>query len=131
MMHERRLRPWKRRLPPSWSPHLSRLNKYNELQDSVWRLEGSLKKERNQSTSHLTELESARSKCGELEGKIERLEKRITELDGEGMAAINELARPATKVGYCMAFQHFGSCLSEVPAEKKLDSLPRPHDDIV
>ncbi|GAB2272805.1 hypothetical protein Dimus_007625 [Dionaea muscipula] len=57
--------------------HTELTSKYNELQDSVWRLEGSLKKERNQSTSHLTELESARSKCGELEGKIDRLEKRI------------------------------------------------------
>ncbi|GAB2303262.1 hypothetical protein Dimus_037257 [Dionaea muscipula] len=48
----------------------------------------------------------------------------------EGMAAISELARPATKAGYSMAFQHFGSYLSEVPADKKWDGLPWPHDDI-
>ncbi|GAB2287676.1 hypothetical protein Dimus_022043 [Dionaea muscipula] len=121
--------------------------KYNELQYSVRRLEGSLKKERNQSISRLTELESALSKCGELEGKIERLEKRIAELEQqhpssmdemidrwqtseEGMAAISELARPATKAGYSMAFQHFDSYLSEVPADKKRGGLPWLHDDI-
>ncbi|GAB2272783.1 hypothetical protein Dimus_007602 [Dionaea muscipula] len=129
------------------SLHTELTSKYNELQDSVRRLEGSLKKERNQSTSRLTELESARSKCEELEGKIERLERRIAELEQqhpssmdemidrwqtseEGMAAISELARPATKAGYSMAFQHFGSYLSEVPADKKWDGLPWPHDDI-
>ncbi|GAB2272733.1 hypothetical protein Dimus_007553 [Dionaea muscipula] len=122
-------------------------HKYNESQDSVLRLEGSLKKERNQSTSCLTELKSAQGKCGELERKIERLEKRIAELEQqhpsstdemidrwqvseEGMAAITELARPATKVGCNMAFQHFSSYLSEVPADKKWDGLPWPHDDI-
>ncbi|GAB2286513.1 hypothetical protein Dimus_020912 [Dionaea muscipula] len=108
---------------------------------------GSLKKERNRSTSRLTELESARSKCEELEGKIERLERRIAELEQqhpssmdemidrwqtseEGMAAISELARPATKARYSMTFQHFDSYLSEVPADKKWDGLPWPHDDI-
>ncbi|GAB2278249.1 hypothetical protein Dimus_012940 [Dionaea muscipula] len=122
-------------------------NKYNESQDSVRRLEGGLKKEKNQSTSHLTTLENAQSKCGELERKIERLEKRISELEQqrpssmdemidlwqaseEGMATITELARPSTKVGYNMAFQHFASYLSEVPADKKWDGLPWPHDDI-
>ncbi|GAB2288170.1 hypothetical protein Dimus_022512 [Dionaea muscipula] len=127
--------------------HKEFTHKYNELQDSVWRLEGSLKKERNQSTSCLTELESAQSKYGELERKIERLEKKIAELeqqrpssmdemidlrgaDEEGMAAITELARPFTKAGYNMAFQHFGSYLSEVPVEKKWDGLPWPHYDI-
>ncbi|GAB2273326.1 hypothetical protein Dimus_008125 [Dionaea muscipula] len=55
--------------------------KYNESQDSVRRLEGSLKKEKNQSTSRLRALENAQSKCGELEQKIERLEKRIAELE--------------------------------------------------
>ncbi|GAB2292403.1 hypothetical protein Dimus_026644, partial [Dionaea muscipula] len=92
-------------------------------------------------------LESAWIKCEELEGKIERLERRIAELEQqhpssmdemidrwqtseEGMAAISELARPATKAGYSMAFQHFGSYLSEVPADKKWDGLPWPHDDI-
>ncbi|GAB2294221.1 hypothetical protein Dimus_028439 [Dionaea muscipula] len=129
------------------SLHTELTCKYNELQDCVRRLEGSLKKERNQSTSRLTELESARSKCKELEGKIERLERRIAELEQqhpssmdemidrwqtseEGMAAISELARPATKAGYSMAFQHFGSYLSEVLADKKWDGLPWPHDDI-
>ncbi|GAB2278014.1 hypothetical protein Dimus_012713 [Dionaea muscipula] len=127
--------------------HKELTHKYNELQDSVRRLEGSLKKERNQSTCRLTELESAQGKCGELERKIERLEKRIAELEQphpfsmdemidrwqvseEGMTAITELARPATKAGYNMAFQHFGSYLSEVPADKKWDGLPWPHDDI-
>ncbi|GAB2271099.1 hypothetical protein Dimus_005947 [Dionaea muscipula] len=95
--------------------------KYNESQDSVRRLEGSLKKERNQSTSRLTELESAQRKCGELERKIQ---------SEEGMATITELARPFTKAGYNMAFQHFGSYLSKVPANKKWDGLPWPHDDI-
>ncbi|GAB2288267.1 hypothetical protein Dimus_022607 [Dionaea muscipula] len=103
------------------SLHTELTSKYNELQDSVQRLEGSLKTKRNQSTSHLKELESARSKCEELEGKIE---------SEEGMAAISELTRPATKVGYSMAFQHFGSYLSEVPIDKKWDGLPWPHDDI-
>ncbi|GAB2283412.1 hypothetical protein Dimus_017927 [Dionaea muscipula] len=101
------------------SLHTELTNKYNELQDS----------------------------CEELEGKIERLERRIAELEQqhpssmdemidrwqtseEGMAAISELARPATKDGYSMAFQHFGSYLSEVPADKKWDGLPWPHDDI-
>ncbi|GAB2283084.1 hypothetical protein Dimus_017616 [Dionaea muscipula] len=127
--------------------HKELTHKYNELQDSVRRLEGSLKKERNQSTSRLTELKSAQGKCGELERKIERLEKRIAELEQqhpssmdemidrwqvseEGMAAITELARPATKAKYNMAFQHFGSYLSEVPADKKWDGLPWTHDDI-
>ncbi|GAB2289981.1 hypothetical protein Dimus_024278 [Dionaea muscipula] len=117
------------------SLHTELTSKYNKLQDSVRRLEGSLKKERNQSTSRLTELEIARSKREELEGKIKRLERRIVKLEQqhpssmdemidrwqtseEGMAAISELARPATKVGYSMAFQH-GSYLSEVPADKK------------
>ncbi|GAB2289987.1 hypothetical protein Dimus_024284 [Dionaea muscipula] len=92
-------------------------------------------------------LESARGKCEELEGKIERLERRIAKLEQqdpssmdemidrwqvseEGMAAISELSRPTTKAGYNMAFQHFGSYLSEVPADKKWDGLPWPHDDI-
>ncbi|GAB2299040.1 hypothetical protein Dimus_033114 [Dionaea muscipula] len=127
--------------------HKELTHKYNELHDSVRCLEGILKKERNQSTSHLTELESAQGKCGELERKIERLEKRIAELEQqhpssmdeminrwqvseEGMTAITELARPATKAGYNMAFQHFGSYLSEVPADKKWDGLLWPHDDI-
>ncbi|GAB2278146.1 hypothetical protein Dimus_012842 [Dionaea muscipula] len=127
--------------------HKELAHKYNESQDTVRRLEGSLKKERNQSTSRLTELESAQSKCGELEQKIERLEKKIAELEQqrpssmdemidlwqaseEGMVAITELARPSTKAGYNMAFQHFGSYLSEVPADKKWDGLPWPHDDI-
>ncbi|GAB2268499.1 hypothetical protein Dimus_003456 [Dionaea muscipula] len=48
----------------------------------------------------------------------------------EGMAAITELARPSTKAWYNIAFQHFGSYLSEVPADKKWDGLPWPHDDI-
>ncbi|GAB2294576.1 hypothetical protein Dimus_028779 [Dionaea muscipula] len=52
--------------------HTELTTKYDEAQDSVWRLEGSLKKERNQSTSRLTELESAQRKCRELERKIER-----------------------------------------------------------
>ncbi|GAB2303786.1 hypothetical protein Dimus_037765 [Dionaea muscipula] len=84
-------------------------------------------------TSNLTELESAQSKCEELEGKIERLERRIAELEQqhptsmdemidrwqtseEGMAAISELARPATKAGST--------------ADKKWDGLHWPHDDI-
>ncbi|GAB2278661.1 hypothetical protein Dimus_013337 [Dionaea muscipula] len=129
------------------SLHTELTSKHNECRDYVRRLEGSLKKERNQSTSRLTELESARSKCKELEGKIERLERRIAELEQqhpssmgemierwqtseEGMAAISELARPATKAGYSMTFQHFGSYLFEVPADKKWDGLPWPHDDI-
>ncbi|GAB2278609.1 hypothetical protein Dimus_013288 [Dionaea muscipula] len=126
--------------------HTELTTKYNELQDSVRHLVGSLKKERNQSTSHLTELESAQGKCEELERKIERLEKRIAELEQqhpssldemidrwqvseEGMAAIAELARPATKAGYNMAFQYFGSYLSEVPADKKWYGPSWPHDD--
>ncbi|GAB2290383.1 hypothetical protein Dimus_024662 [Dionaea muscipula] len=88
------------------SLHTELTSKYKELQDSVRRLEGSLKKERNQSTS------------------------RLAETSEEGMAAISELACPATKAGYSMAFQHFGSYLSEVPADKKWDGLPWPHDDI-
>ncbi|GAB2299135.1 hypothetical protein Dimus_033207 [Dionaea muscipula] len=48
----------------------------------------------------------------------------------EGMAVITELTRPSTKAGYDMAFQHFASYLSEVPADKKWDGLPWPHDDI-
>ncbi|GAB2267979.1 hypothetical protein Dimus_002956 [Dionaea muscipula] len=105
-------------------------SKYNELQDSVRCLEESLKKERNKSTSRLTDLESAQGKCEELEGKIERLERRIRRASEEGIAAYSELARPATKVGYSMAFHHFGSYLSEVPADKKWDGLPWLHDDI-
>ncbi|GAB2286285.1 hypothetical protein Dimus_020702, partial [Dionaea muscipula] len=42
----------------------------------------------------------------------------------EGMTAITELARPSTKAGYNMAFQHFGSYLSKVLADKKWDGLP-------
>ncbi|GAB2292760.1 hypothetical protein Dimus_026996 [Dionaea muscipula] len=127
--------------------HKESTAKYNESQDSVRRLEGSLKKERNQSTSRLIELESAQSKCGELERKIERLEKKITALEQqrpssmdemidlwqaseEGMAVITELARPSTKARYNMAFHHFDSYLSEVSADKKWDGLPWPHDDI-
>ncbi|GAB2292176.1 hypothetical protein Dimus_026427 [Dionaea muscipula] len=71
--------------------HTELTSKYNELQDFVRRLEGSLKKERNQSTSRLTELESARSKCGELEGKIERLEKRIAELEQQHSSSMDEM----------------------------------------
>ncbi|GAB2287987.1 hypothetical protein Dimus_022335 [Dionaea muscipula] len=116
--------------------HKELTNKYTESVDSVWRLEGSLKKEKYQLTSRLTALEKAQSKCEEIERKIERLEKRITELEQqrsssmdemidlwqaseEGKAAITELARPSTKTGYNMAFQHFASYLSEVPADKK------------
>ncbi|GAB2299455.1 hypothetical protein Dimus_033523 [Dionaea muscipula] len=101
--------------------HKELTNNYNESQDFVWRLEGSLKKEKNQSTSHLTALEKAQSRCEELERKIERLEKRITELEQqrpssmdemvdlwqvseEGKAAIAELSRPSTKAGYNMAY---------------------------
>ncbi|GAB2283337.1 hypothetical protein Dimus_017854 [Dionaea muscipula] len=90
--------------------HKELTNKYNESQDS--------------------------SKCGELERNIERLEKKIAELEQqrpssmdkmidlwqaskEGMAAIIELAHLSTKAGYNM-----------VPAEKKWDGLPWPHDDI-
>ncbi|GAB2276599.1 hypothetical protein Dimus_011316 [Dionaea muscipula] len=61
--------------------HTELTTKYNESQYSVRCLEGSLKKERNRSTSRLMELESAQGKCGELERKIERLEKRIAELE--------------------------------------------------
>ncbi|GAB2286526.1 hypothetical protein Dimus_020924 [Dionaea muscipula] len=127
--------------------HKELTNKYNESEDSVRRLEGSLKKEKNQSTSRLTALEKAQSRCEELERKIERLEKRIAELEQqrpsfmdemidlwqaseEGQASITELARPSTKAGYNMAFQHFSSYLSEVPADKKWDGLPWSHDDI-
>ncbi|GAB2281664.1 hypothetical protein Dimus_016235 [Dionaea muscipula] len=127
--------------------HTELTTKYNKAQDVVRRLEGSLKKEWNQSTSRLTELKSAQSKYRELEGKIKRLEKKITELEQqrpssmnemidlwqaskEGMAAVTELARPSTKARYYMAFQHFGSYLSGVPADKKWDGLPWPHDDI-
>ncbi|GAB2298037.1 hypothetical protein Dimus_032115 [Dionaea muscipula] len=127
--------------------HKELTHKYNKSQDSMLRLEGSLKEERKQSTSRLTELESAQGKCGELERKIERLEKRIAKLEQqhpssmdemidrwqvskEGMGAITELARPATKAGYNMTFKHFGSYLSEVPADKKWDGLPWPHDEI-
>ncbi|GAB2272661.1 hypothetical protein Dimus_007485 [Dionaea muscipula] len=42
--------------------HKELTNKYNESQDSVRHLEGSLKKEKNQSTSRLTALENAQSK---------------------------------------------------------------------
>ncbi|GAB2271355.1 hypothetical protein Dimus_006196 [Dionaea muscipula] len=116
--------------------------------DLNWNLvQGSLKKEKNQSTSHLTALEKAQSMCEELERKIERLEKRISELEEqrpsstdemidlwhaseEGMVAITELARPSTKAGYNMTFQHFASYLSEVHADKKSDDIPWSHDDI-
>ncbi|GAB2266357.1 hypothetical protein Dimus_001366 [Dionaea muscipula] len=127
--------------------HTELTNNYNASQDSVQRLEGSLKKAENQSTSRLTALEKAQSRCEELERKIERLEKRITKLEQqhpssmdemvdlwqaseEGKAAIVELSRPSTKAGYSMAYQHFASYLSEVPADKKWDGLPWPHDDI-
>ncbi|GAB2265913.1 hypothetical protein Dimus_000945 [Dionaea muscipula] len=94
---------------------------YNASQDFVQRLEDSLKKAENQSTSRLTALEKAQSRCEELERKIE---------SEEGKAAIIELARPSSKAGYNMAYQHFASYLSEVPADKKWDGLPRSHDDI-
>ncbi|GAB2278564.1 hypothetical protein Dimus_013241 [Dionaea muscipula] len=101
--------------------HKELTNKYNESEDSVRRLEGSLKKEKNQSTSRLTALEKAQRWCEELERKIERLEKTIAELEQqcpssmdemidlwqaseEGQAAITEPARPSTKAGYNMAF---------------------------
>ncbi|GAB2297406.1 hypothetical protein Dimus_031511 [Dionaea muscipula] len=127
--------------------HRELSDKYDASQDSVRRLEGSLKKSKNQSTSRLTALKKTESKCEELERKIERLEKRINELEQqrpasmdevvdlwqaseEGIAAIVELSRPSTKAGYNMAWQHFGSYLSEIPAEKKWDVLPWPHNDI-
>ncbi|GAB2292992.1 hypothetical protein Dimus_027215 [Dionaea muscipula] len=127
--------------------HKKLTNNYNESQDSVQRLEGRLKKEKNQSTSRLTALAKAQSRWEELERKIEKLEKRITELEQqcpssmdemvdlwqaseEGKAAIAELSRPSTKTGYNMAYQHFASYLSEVPADKKWDGLPWSHDDI-
>ncbi|GAB2282012.1 hypothetical protein Dimus_016575 [Dionaea muscipula] len=91
--------------------------------------------------------ESALGKCEEPEGKIERSERRIAELEQQHPSSMDEMIdrqcqskrgwppspsspRPATKVGYSMAFQRFRSYLSEVPADKKLDGLPRPHDDI-
>ncbi|GAB2286154.1 hypothetical protein Dimus_020579 [Dionaea muscipula] len=120
--------------------HKELTNNYNESQDSVRCLDGSLKKEKNQSTSRLTALEKVQSRCEELERKIERLEKMITELkqhrpsmdemvdlwqaSEEGKAAIVELSRPFSKAGYNMAYQHFASYLSEVPADKKWDGLP-------
>ncbi|GAB2276108.1 hypothetical protein Dimus_010849 [Dionaea muscipula] len=96
--------------------HKELTNKYNKSKDSVRRLEGSLKKEKNQSTSRLTALKKAQSRCEKLERKIERLEKRIVELkqqhpssmdemidlwqaSEEGQAAITELARLSTKAG--------------------------------
>ncbi|GAB2303657.1 hypothetical protein Dimus_037641, partial [Dionaea muscipula] len=48
----------------------------------------------------------------------------------EGKAAIIELSRPSTKAGITWPIKHFASYLLEVPADKKLDGLPRPHDDI-
>ncbi|GAB2270906.1 hypothetical protein Dimus_005767, partial [Dionaea muscipula] len=92
--------------------HKELTNKYNESQD------------------FLRPPEKAQSRCEELERKIERLEKRINELEQqhpssmnemidlwqaseEGMAAITELARPSTKAGYNMAFQHFASYIFE------------------
>ncbi|GAB2286104.1 hypothetical protein Dimus_020528 [Dionaea muscipula] len=86
--------------------------------DLNWNL---VQKEKNQSTSRLTTLEKAQSRCEELERKIE---------SEEGKATITKLARPSTKAGYNMAFQHFASYLSEVPADKKWDGLPWSHDDI-
>ncbi|GAB2285638.1 hypothetical protein Dimus_020079 [Dionaea muscipula] len=73
------------------------------------------------------EIASLRELHKELTHKYNELQDSVSE---EGMAAITELARPTTKAGYNMAFQHFGSYLSEVPADKKWDGLPGPHDDI-
>ncbi|GAB2295426.1 hypothetical protein Dimus_029594 [Dionaea muscipula] len=138
---------WKKEIVGLRELHKELTNKYNESEDVVRRLEGSLKKEKNQLASRLTVLEKAQSRYKELERKIERLEKRIAKLEQqspssmdemidlwqaseEGQAAITELARPLTKVGYNMAFQHFSSYLSEVPANKKWDGLPWSHNDI-
>ncbi|GAB2278516.1 hypothetical protein Dimus_013195 [Dionaea muscipula] len=71
--------------------HKELTNQYNESQDSVRRLEGSLKKVKNQSTFHLTALEKAHSRCEELERKIERLEKRITELEQQRPSSMDEM----------------------------------------
>ncbi|GAB2285677.1 hypothetical protein Dimus_020120 [Dionaea muscipula] len=122
-----------------------RLNIAGQLINVSQEAIGSLKKAKNQSTSRLTALEKAQSRCEKLERKIERLERRITELEQqhpssmdemvdlwqaseEGKVAIVELSRLSTKAG--MAYQHFASYLSEVPANKKWDGLPWPHDDI-
>ncbi|GAB2295349.1 hypothetical protein Dimus_029521 [Dionaea muscipula] len=117
----------------SWNlvqPSLQSLNIVGQLisvsqeviidRDAAWK-KGSLKKDKNQSTSRLTAFEKVQSRCEELEQKIERLEKRITELEQqrpssmdkmvdlwqaseEGKATIAELSRPSTKAGYKMAY---------------------------
>ncbi|GAB2297564.1 hypothetical protein Dimus_031659 [Dionaea muscipula] len=71
--------------------HKELTNNYNASQDSMRRLEGSLKKAENQSTSRLTALEKAQSRCEELERKITRLEKRITELEQQRPSSIDEM----------------------------------------
>ncbi|GAB2268394.1 hypothetical protein Dimus_003356 [Dionaea muscipula] len=54
----------------------------------------------------------------------------LWQVSEEEKAAITELSRPSTKAGYNMAYQHFASYLSKVPADKKWDGLPWPHVDI-
>ncbi|GAB2290177.1 hypothetical protein Dimus_024459, partial [Dionaea muscipula] len=105
---------------------LSMTNRKNVC--GIWKV--SLKKAETQSSSRLTDLIKAESKCEELERKIGRLEKKIVELEQqrpasmdemvdlwqvseEGKAAIAELSHPSTKAGYNMAYQHFASYLSE------------------
>ncbi|GAB2265652.1 hypothetical protein Dimus_000691 [Dionaea muscipula] len=71
--------------------HKELTNKYNESKDSVRRLDGSLKKEKNQLTSRLTALEKAQSRCEELERKIERLDKGIAELEQQRPSSMDEI----------------------------------------
>ncbi|GAB2286581.1 hypothetical protein Dimus_020978 [Dionaea muscipula] len=68
----------------------------------------------------------------ELSDKYDALQDSVRHLEAseEGKTAIIELSRPSTKAGYNMAYHHFASYLSEVPADKKWDGLPWPHDDI-
>ncbi|GAB2295478.1 hypothetical protein Dimus_029644 [Dionaea muscipula] len=73
--------------------------------------------------------------CHERKGRMAEwmgrdLNWNLVQASEEGIEAITELTRPSTKPRYNMAFQHFASYLSEVPADKKWDGLPWPHDDI-
>ncbi|GAB2278654.1 hypothetical protein Dimus_013330, partial [Dionaea muscipula] len=95
---------------------------YNTSQDFVRRLEGSLMKAKKQSTSRLTTLEKAQSRCEELKRKIERLEKSIIELEQQRPSSMDEM------VELWQASEEGKAAI--VLVDKKWDGLPWPHDDI-
>ncbi|GAB2278262.1 hypothetical protein Dimus_012952 [Dionaea muscipula] len=122
-------------------------NPYNESQDSYVVLrEAQERKELINLSSNRAE--SALSKCEEPEGKIERLERRIAEMEQQHPSSMDEMidrgalskrdgrhrrARPSRHQGRVQAwpFKAFRSYLLEVPADKKWIVFPGPMTTLV